>query len=278
MIKNILIPLDGSEHSKAALDYAIWLAQGFDGMLIGQHVIDTVSLDGTFFHDVSGSMGFEPYLDLSTKMREIFDERGKLILENFREICAAKNVRARTFLDTGLIANEICERAKVADLVVIGHRGVNEGFTAGMLGSTAETIIRKCPRPIFVSTERFNSIANPLLAYDGSQRASSAMESAAEFCTVLKLPLTVLTIGREEAAAQAISQQAKAYLGSYAIEVKYDIASGYPEQKIIEYLVNLKYDLLFIGAHGHRRIIKMVLGSTTEYVLRNAPCPVFLNR
>ncbi len=278
MIKNILIPLDGSEHSKAALDYAIWLAQGFDGMLIGQHVIDTVSLDGTFFHDVSGSMGFEPYLDLSTKMREIFDERGKLILENFREICAAKNVRARTFLDTGLIANEICERAKVADLVVIGHRGVNEGFTAGMLGSTAETIIRKCPRPIFVSTERFNSIANPLLAYDGSQRASSAMESAAEFCTVLKLPLTVLTIGREEAAAQAISQQAKAYLGSYAIDVKYDIDRGYPEQKIIEYLVNLKYDLLFIGAHGHRRIIKMVLGSTTEYVLRNAPCPVFLNR
>jgi universal stress protein A len=278
MIKNILIPLDGSEHSKAALDYAIWLAQGFDGMLIGQHVIDTVSLEGTFFHDVSGSLGFEPYLDLSTKMREIFDERGKLILENFREICAAKNVRARTFLDTGLIANEICERAKVADLVVIGHRGVNEGFTAGMLGSTAETIIRKCPRPIFVSTERFNSIAKPLLAYDGSQRASSAMESAAEFCTVLKLPLTVLTIGREEAAAQAISQQAKAYLGSYAIDVKYDIDRGYPEQKIIEYLVNLKYDLLFIGAHGHRRIIKMVLGSTTEYVLRNAPCPVFLNR
>ncbi len=278
MIKNILIPLDGSEHSKAALDYAIWLARGFDGMLIGQHVIDTVSLEGTFFHDVSGSLGFEPYLDLSTKMREVFDERGKLILENFRETCAARNIRARTFLDTGLIANEICERAKVADLVVIGHRGVNEGFTAGMLGSTAETIIRKCPRPIFVSTERFTAVANPLLAYDGSQRASSAMESAAEFCTLLKLPLTVLTIGREEAPVQAILQQAKAYLGSYAIDVKYETARGFPEQKIIEQLVNLKYDLLFIGAHGHRRIIKMVLGSTTEYVLRNAPCPVFLNR
>jgi nucleotide-binding universal stress UspA family protein len=40
----------------------------------------------------------------------------------------------------------------------------------------------------------------------------------------------------------------------------------------------MNHDLLFIGAHGHRRIIKMVLGSTTEYVLRNAPCPVFLNR
>jgi nucleotide-binding universal stress UspA family protein len=278
MIKNILIPLDGSEHSKAALDYAIWLARGFDGMLIGQHVIDTVALDGIFLHDVSGSLGFEPYLDLSTKMREVVEERGKIILEYFRETCAAKNIRAQTFLDTGMIANEICERAKVADLVVIGHRGANAGFTGEMLGSTAETIIRNCPRPIFVSTKRIAPITNPLLAYDGSQRASSAMESAAEFCTVLKLPLTVLTIGREEAATQAILQQAKSYLSSYAIDAKYETARGYPEQKIIEYLVNLKYDLLFIGAHGHRRIIKMVLGSTTEYVLRNAPCPVFLNR
>jgi nucleotide-binding universal stress UspA family protein len=60
--------------------------------------------------------------------------------------------------------------------------------------------------------------------------------------------------------------------------VKYESVRGYPEQKIVEYLVNLNHDLLFIGAYGHRRIIKMVLGSTTEYVLRNSPCPVFLNR
>jgi nucleotide-binding universal stress UspA family protein len=38
------------------------------------------------------------------------------------------------------------------------------------------------------------------------------------------------------------------------------------------------YDLLFIGAYGHSRIIEMVLGSTTEYVLRNSDAPVFLAR
>ena len=38
------------------------------------------------------------------------------------------------------------------------------------------------------------------------------------------------------------------------------------------------HDLLFIGAYGHSRIIEMVLGSTTEFVLRNSPCPVFLAR
>ena len=278
MIKNILIPLDGSDHCKAALDYAVWLAQGLNGALFGQHVIDTISIEGTFFHDISGSLGFEPYLDFSSKMREILDERGKIILADFAEVCAKKNIRYQTFLDMGLIANEICERAKVADLVVIGHRGVNEEFSTGLLGTTAESIARKCPRPILVSTKQFKPIERPLLAYDGSQRASSAMESAAEFCSVLKLPLTVLSIAREEAQAQTILQRAKGYLSSYAIEVTYESARGFPEQKIIEYLVNLNHDLLFIGAYGHRRIIEMVLGSTTEYVLRNAPCPVLMNR
>jgi nucleotide-binding universal stress UspA family protein len=278
MIKNVLVPLDGSEHSKAALDYAVWITQKFDGMLFGQHIIDTISLEGTFFHDISGSLGFEPYLDFSSKMREILDERGKMILDDFAARCEKQSLPYKTFLDMGLIANEICERAKVADLVVIGHRGVNEEFSTGLLGSTAETITRKCPRPIFVSTKEFAAIEKPLLAYDGSQRASSAMESAAEFCARLKLPLTVLTIAKEETVARTNLQQAKGYLASYAIEVHYQTTSGHPEQKIVEQLVNHSHDLLFIGAYGHRRIIEMVLGSTTEYVLRNAPCPVFLNR
>ena len=278
MIKNILIPLDGSEHSTAALDYGMWIAEKFNGTLFGQHVIDTISIEGTFFHDISGSLGFEPYLDFSTKMREVLEERGKIILEDFSERCRNRGIKHQTFLDMGLIANEICERSKVADLVVIGHRGINEEFSTGLLGTTAESITRKCPRPVFVSTKKFKAIERPLLAYDGSQRSSSAMESAAEFCTVLRLPLTVLTIAKEEQAAGSIVQQAKSYLSSYSIETRYEIDRGYPEQKIIDYLTKFDYDLLFIGAYGHRRIIEMVLGSTTEYVLRKSPCPVFLNR
>lgn len=278
MIKNILIPLDGSEHSSAALDYALWITEKFDGTLFGQHVIDTISIEGTFFHDISGSMGFEPYLDFSTKMREALEERGKVILDEFAERCHKHGIKHQTVLDMGLIANEICERSKVSDLVVIGHRGVNEEFTTGLLGTTAETITRKCPRPVFVSTKKFKIIERPLLAYDGSQRACAAMESAAEICTVLNLPLSVLTIAKEDQMAEGILHQAKSYLNSYAIEVQYEKERGYPEQKIVDHLVNFNHDLLFIGAYGHRRIIEMVLGSTTEFVMRNTPCPVFLNR
>ncbi len=241
MIKNILIPLDGSEHSKAALEYGIWMAEKFGGTLLGQHIIDTISIEGTFFHDISGSLGFEPYLDFSTKMREALEERGKVILEDFAQQCRQKGIRHETFLDLGIIPNEICERSKVADLVVIGHRGVNEEFSTGLLGTTAESITRKCPRPIFVSTKKFKTIERPFLAYDGSQRASSAMESAAEFCSVLHLPLTVLTIAKEEKLGENVLRQAKSYLSSYAIESRYELDRGHPEQKIIEHLTKFDY-------------------------------------
>jgi nucleotide-binding universal stress UspA family protein len=278
MIKNILVPLDGSDHSKGALEYALWMAERFGATLFGQHVIDTVSIEGTFFHDISGSLGFEPYIDFSTKMREALEERGKTILDEFSRRCQERGVRHETHVDLGIVPSEICERAKGADLVVIGQRGINEEFSTGLLGGTAEYVTRKSPRPVFVSTKTFKAVERPLLAYDGSVRAGAAMESAAEFCAELKLALTVLYVPKHENMGEKVLQVARSYLSSYGIEVRYELARGYPEQKIVDYLVNFGYDLVFIGAYGHRRIIELVLGSATEYVLRKSPCPVFLNR
>jgi len=242
-------------------------------------VIDIVSIEGSFFHDISGSLGFEPYLDFSSKMREALRERGRLLLETFGRRCAERNVRCDSALEMGIVANEICDQARTADLVVIGHRGVNEQFSTGLLGSTAESVTRKSPRPVFVSPMRFKEISRPLLAYDGSQRASSAMHAAAEVASALSLPLTVLHVVREGNSDGAkVLEEARRYLQSYGLDLTCEAVSGHPHERIVDVIDKRGYDCLFIGAYGHSRIIEMVLGSTTEFVLRNSPCPVFLAR
>ena len=185
MIKNILVPLDGSEHSKAALDYALWITEKFNGTLFGQHIIDTISIEGTFFHDISGSLGFEPYLDFSSKMREILEERGKAILDEFASRCEKRHVRYTTFLDMGLIANEICERSKVADLVVIGHRGVNEEFSTGLLGTTAERSRASVPGPFLSRPNNSTQSPNrcwPMTAVNGRARRWSRRRNFVRCC------------------------------------------------------------------------------------------------
>jgi nucleotide-binding universal stress UspA family protein len=279
MIKTILVGLDGSEHARTAGRYALWLGERFGATVIGLHVVDIVSIEGSFFHDISGSLGFEPYLDFSSKMREVLHERGKALLQDFAEQAAKSGVRADTVLGMGVIANEVAEHAKTADLVVIGHRGVNEKFSTGLLGSTAESVTRKCPKPVFVSTLDFRPPTNPLLAYDGSQRAAAAMQSAAEFCTTLSLPLTVLTVNKDEEAGRKVLDEAEKYMGSYQVRTSFTLQqTGNAPERITNFLKEHNHDLLFIGAYGHSRIIEMVLGSTTEYVMRNSPCAVFLNR
>jgi nucleotide-binding universal stress UspA family protein len=278
MIKTILVGLDNSEHARTARQYALWLGERLGATVIGLHVVDIVSIEGSFFHDISGSLGFEPYLDFSSKMREVLHERGTGLLAEFGEQAAKAGVRADTIMGMGVVANEIAERARTADLVVIGHRGVNEKFSTGLLGGTAESVTRKCPKPVFVSTKDFRPITRPLLAYDGSQRAAAAMHAAAEFCVALSLPLTVLTVCKDSTEGEKVVAAARKYLQSYNLDSVCEVQLGQPTERIINAMREGGFDLLFIGAYGHSRIIEMVLGSTTEYVLRNSPCPVFLNR
>lgn len=278
MIKTILVGLDGSEHARTAMRYALWLGERLGATVIGLHVVDIISIEGSFFHDISGSLGFEPYLDFSSKMREVLHERGKGLLQEFTDHATKSGVRFDTILSMGVVANEVADQARTADLVVIGHRGVNERFSTGLLGSTAESLTRKCPTPVLISTVAFRPLSRALLAYDGSERAASAMHAAAAFCVLLSLPLTVLTIAKDTDSGERILNDARKYLASYSLDSRCVVQTGNAPEQIVAYIKDQGFDLLFIGAYGHSRIIEMVLGSTTEYVLRNTGCPVFLNR
>ncbi|HSR56537.1 MAG TPA: universal stress protein [Candidatus Binataceae bacterium] len=278
MIKKILVGIDTSEHSRNAQAYAFYIARKLDATVMGLHVVDIVSIEGSFFHDISGSLGLEPYLDFSSKMRDVLTQRGKTVLEEFTEAARRENIPVETALDMGIVANQICERAKSADLVLIGHRGINERFSTGLLGSTAESVARKCPRPLFISPMRFREIKRPVLAYDGSERASRAMRAAADFAAGFSVPLTVVTVARDPKLGERTLEEARKYFERFTPAVEFKLLSGHANEEIIRFIKEHDADCLFIGAYGHSRIIEMVLGSTTEYVLRNAPCPVFLSR
>jgi nucleotide-binding universal stress UspA family protein len=278
MIKKILVGIDTSEHSRNAQAYAFYIARRLDATLIGLHVVDIVSIEGSFFHDISGSLGLEPYLDFSSKMREVLTTRGKAVLDAFAEAGKREGVAIETMLDMGIVANQICERAKSADLVMIGHRGVNERFSTGLLGSTAESVARKSPRPVFISPMRFREMKRPVLAYDGSERASRAMRAAADFSAGFQVPLTVITVARDPKLGERTLEEARKYFEHFTPPVEFKLLCGHANEAIIKFTKEYDADCLFIGAYGHSRIIEMVLGSTTEYVLRNSACPVFMSR
>ena len=56
------------------------------------------------------------------------------------------------------------------------------------------------------------------------------------------------------------------------------VRSGSPSHEIVELARNLPADLIVVSTHGHTGLKHVLLGSVTEHVVRNAPCPVLVVR
>jgi nucleotide-binding universal stress UspA family protein len=53
---------------------------------------------------------------------------------------------------------------------------------------------------------------------------------------------------------------------------------GIPYQEIANTAEILKTDLIVIATHGRTGLAHVLLGSTTEHLVRHAPCPVLVVR
>ena len=56
------------------------------------------------------------------------------------------------------------------------------------------------------------------------------------------------------------------------------IDDGNPKAKIVAYAEEKKIDLILMGATGTGTFSRLLLGSTTAYVVNNAPCNVMVVR
>jgi nucleotide-binding universal stress UspA family protein len=276
MVKHIAVGLDGSAHAAAAESLALDLARHLHAVVHGVHVIDATFLEGAFITDISGAMGFEPFLNLQAQMRATLDDVAAAIRSDFTARCEAAGVESQFHLERAGVVHGILAAGKLAELLVVGQRGVNARFHEDLLGSTAEMLLRRSPLPVLVVPQGAETLRRPLAAYDGSPKAVRALQHAAELARALGLDLAVVTVDQQEERARARLDEATRYLAPYDVRVTYEFRHGVEVEKELLAMVQPGgFDLLFLGAHGHSRIVELALGSTSQYVARRAAVPIW---
>ena len=276
MVKHIAVALDGSANAGAAERLATALALRVQGIVHGVHVIDATFLEGAFITDISGAMGFEPFLNLQSQMRATLDEVADAIRREFTEHCAAVEVECRFHLERSGVAHGILGASKMTDLLVVGQRGVNARFHEDLLGATTETLLRRSQVPILVAPLEAALPVRPLVAYDGSPKAARGLQHAADLARALAVGLTVVTVDTQSERGNALIAEAAGYLAPYDARVEYRVQTGEAvEEELLKMLGPERHDLVFVGAHGHQRIVELVLGSTSQYLARRSPVPVW---
>lgn len=142
-VRQILVPIDFSECSKRALQYALPLAKEQGAALTLLYVIPPVY--GTGEYEVIN------YAQLEATMRHAAEEgMAKMVSDEIRD-----EVPALTKVCVGSPAREIVEMARSlpADLVVISTHG-RTGLKHVFLGSVAEHVVQRAPCPVLVVRER----------------------------------------------------------------------------------------------------------------------------
>ena len=276
MIKQILVPTDGSTYASIGVAYCVELARQHEASLTGLHVIDIKLLEGPFLRDISASLGTAPYVNYQNNISLLLEERGEAALQSFSERCEKADVPFESHQVIGSVPHAIVEQSQLADLLVMGRGGEHGEWLNGLLGSTTEAVVRHAQCPVLVTEREQARLERIVVAYDGSPHARSALQFATSMGEAWGVPFEVLMIGDD--GCDALAEEARSYLEAHEVEIEYAVLEGDPRDVIIEYSKEHETDLIVMGAYGHSRVRELLLGSTTQYVINHSPCPVLLVR
>lgn len=279
MFKRILVPTDGSPYSNSAFDYALFFANKFGNALVyGLNVIDIKMLAGPFIHDLGSSIGLGPFDSYQPKVRQMLKQKGELALNAGAQRSLQANVEYEPHLVEGVVSREILSRADKCDMVIIGKLGEHAAWRSALLGHNTEAVTRSSHHPVMVTPDKFVAPKRALLAYDASSHAYDAMHVAGEMGATFQVPLVVVSAHPDLAEAEQVALAAQRYLCRYGIEVERVPTTDHAEKAILRVAEEKECGIILMGAYGHTRIRSLILGSTTEYVMRHAECPVLLHR
>ena len=151
------------------------------------------------------------------------------------------------------------------------------------------------PQPVSGRAVPAPGLQKLLLATDLSEASSSATDQAFDLASRLGAALLIVSVidpgslllpggrfrarvdqvrERREQLAQALVERGR----ELGIDVSFLVWTGDPGDQIVEAAEAEHVDMVLVGSHGRGAVGRLFLGSVSEHVVRNAPCPVLVVR
>ena len=277
MIKSILIAVDGAKYTDPVMKYAIYMAKAFGAKLNIVTVIDVRIFEWSVYLSVDGFAPVMPSSAYLEESKQLLQEKSEKVLQKCIELVKDENINYTATKLEGSPVEILSSQANIVDLILLGARGEFAKWgRSRLMGATVEAISRECNRPIFISPQKFTPIKKILIPYDGSVNSNRALPFAGYFASNLNAEANVFTVSNNEDSAKLVLEEADKYLESFDIQTKTKARRGHPDDEILNFAGEKSMDLIIMGAYGHSRIKKAILGSTTEQVMRNATVPILL--
>ena len=291
-IKKILCASDLSDFSNITIPVGVTLAREFDAELFACHIIDLTAT--TIYHD-----GFYTPVEMQ-EQAAVFAE------DMLAKYVGTSDIAWQTIVRAGHPADTLADLTGELqiDLVIAATHG-RSGLKRLIIGSVTERLMRTLACPLLIVRSHDPKITAPidleqkfqriLVGCDFSSASDQALQYALSLAQELQSELhlihvikpsvyadlikanTALHPGR----AETLGEQLEARLNARIPEQVYhwcsphtQILAGQPFEEITKYAVLHKMDLIVLGTRGLGMVEKLLVGSTTDRVARQAPCPL----
>ncbi|MGW4059922.1 universal stress protein [Amycolatopsis sp. NPDC004747] len=280
----IVTGTDGSGEALDAVRWAARTARLHEAPLEIVHALDFPAL-------LAGGVVPPP-----EELKDTLRAHGHRYLRAAQEIAAAQGApTVTTRLDPDRAAPALIEASQTAALIVLGSGG--RGRLTGLLaGSTASAVSAHAACDVVVvrgdTWDDPETTHQPIIAgIDGSQPSTRILAAAVAEAQARKTHLIVVHAPADEPrpetephlnpqAATAAGQQLLSELtgehdtGNLTLEQI--VVHGHPRRELIERSANAQ--LIVLGNRGRGGFPDLLLGSTSQALLHNAACPVYLVR
>jgi nucleotide-binding universal stress UspA family protein len=286
-LKSILCPIDFSEFSAAAYQYALSLAEHYDATVVAMHVVELWKY---------------PFADYAAheadyaKFSMALNEGGEVRLRDFMKKHSAVGIRPKLAVYQGNASDCILSFAleENVELIVMGTHG-RRGFDRLVLGSTTDRVMRRAGCPVLiVSNPRHNAMATGpdgrhrlsriLYCTDFSNNSERARAYAMSLSAEYGAELTMLHVAEDApdlAKAEAIISKRAEELDKLISEnerktlnVRTLVRFGKPYDEIVRHATEVQASLIIMAARGGDAVDRAIFGSTTYRVIQLGPCPV----
>jgi len=274
--QHILCPVDFSDQSAAALRVAGIIAQAFGSEVVVLHV---QRLEAPVYFTVAQTQALRGQLRRSARAAK--KHASEFAHKHLPELVAH---RVMVMEDDPVSAILKTQHEIGADLIAMGTHG-RGGLARVRLGSIAESILHQAEVPILTVGPRMkltptrDAIRRVLCPVNYRPSSQTALEHATALAARTGAELTVAHI--DEAPLGKRAQDSLAQLCELIpatvrahCTVKEVVKQGSAAEQIIDEAEKSHADLLVIGSQPRSFLGAVLLGSTTELVIRSAACPV----
>lgn len=276
--------IDGSSAAPAVCDYAAWASMRMAAPLLLLHVLDKSEYPPQA--DLSGNIGLgsreallKELAELDEKRSRLALEQGRLMLEAARERAIADGVAAPEATQRhGSLVETVAQMEPSIRLLVMGRQGERGESAGNQVGSQIENVVRTMHRPILITPPSFAPPQSLMVAFDGSETTRKGVEMIAASPLFRGLPCHLIMVGADTQGNRDQLAWARHKLEAADFQVSTALVEGDVESTVCAYRKENSIDMLVMGAYGHSRIRRFLVGSTTTSVMHNANVPVLLLR